>query len=1744
MKRILSVLTLLCATLFAQAQYCTPSITNPGPTGGNEFISNVTFGTINNTSGGGAYSDFSSISTTVVPGTATAGTITVTNFFTSDRGYIWVDLNNDFDFTDPGEQFGNNLPNTAGVINFSVNLPVGTAPGSYRMRIGMVWNQTTVDPCGSYGWGEFEDYTLTVGAPAVLCTPAPNTTGDCSFGYYISQFTLNTINNASPNCTSNYEDFSSISTTLVAGNTYGAGITIEGFLLNDVMDMWIDYNNDLDFNDAGEYVITNIVNTGGISASSFVVPPGTSAGNKRLRVVCRNNIDDPTPDPCGPLFAGQFEDYTVTIATYCTPTVTNNTSTINERIANFTLGTINNTSTGTAAYENFTNLSTTLTPGAPNAVSMIIGPNSYSSDVVDIWVDLNGDADFIDAGELVVNGQPITYNGVNTAQPSPASASFTIPLATPIGAYRLRVAVRDAGFNSTANPCALAWGQFEDYTILVGPPPSCAQPTTVSVSNVTTTDAQINWTLVPGAVSYNVYIGSSPQTVAFLGNFANPTNAAIAAGLNAQTNYTVGVYTICAGGLESDTTFTTFNTSCFDCPLGAQVEAEACGTSANDGCLVNDPLAVEAITVGTPVCGTSFSTGTTLGQFDEDYYEFTIANSATVEFNFQGDFPPLIGFIDPLLGCGFPEFIAGQAVFLNTGSCIDTSFTLNLCAGTYWAYVANGATTGFPCGTSSNYTITINELPLAQGPVNDDVCNASALPVGSTCTPTAGTNVNATYCASDPNADILGGGCWFGGAASFQSQDVWYYVVVPATGNVEIRTSAGTTTDAIMAVYAGSDCSNLNFVACNDDSNGLMPELQISGQTPGDTLWIQIANWSGGTGTFDICALNCDVIPNGTPEIEACGDTITDGCNLLSPLYQNLSCNESVTGTSFFDGTIRDTDWYSFNITTTTSVSWTVEAEFPVQAAIVEVSDCNITFADVIANVNGASCDQVVASAVLGPGNYAFFVSPFVFLGDPAIACAAEYNATLNVSSPDASIAGPTTLCVTDAPFNYTSFNPGGTWSGDGIIDAFNGTYDASAAGVGIDTVVYEIIQNTCSTSDTIIVTVGDVPSAGTTPVGLTQLCFNPNNGTYTTVAIPDADSYTFILTPSSAGNVTVAGNVATIDWDDNYSGTASLVAAGVNECGTGQFSQSLDIVIEGVVAVAATPVGPAVVCQGTATTNYVTPGATNATSYIWAILPLSAGSVSGTGTGAVVTWNPSFTGQATIGVVGVNTCDTSNTPATIVVDVQVPGTSTIAAVAPLCQTAGTVQLVGTPSGGTFSGGAYVSPSGVFNPSLAQVGLNTVTYTTTGGCVTPAVIQIQVDGVPVQGTAPVGLTEICQDGATFNVFAPPITGSTSFTWSFTPDPSAGAFTTNGNIGTVDLAPNFCGEISIIVSGNNQCGQGLFSLPLLIDVTCTPAPVIAPAGPFCASNTELTMTSDIAGFWGINSGSCVTSNGPATIGTINPSICGPGTYTVSVTAIDNGCAGTGTRDITIVPELILGINIPSAVCLDAGTVTLTGNPAGGTWAATPGSITNAGVLTLPTNGADVNVSYTITNGTNGCDGQATATVNVTDAPEAQYSFAQETPLGLVFSDESTNATSWFWSFGDNLFSNDQNPAHNYFVEGEYTVCLTVSNICGQDSICYDIVVTKVGVEEDMVNGINLYPNPTNGNVTVDFTTTATHNYTMNITDLTGKVIYTENLANFNGAFKKDVDMTGLASGMYFFRLSDETGRASHIKIVRQ
>jgi PKD repeat protein len=86
----------------------------------------------------------------------------------------------------------------------------------------------------------------------------------------------------------------------------------------------------------------------------------------------------------------------------------------------------------------------------------------------------------------------------------------------------------------------------------------------------------------------------------------------------------------------------------------------------------------------------------------------------------------------------------------------------------------------------------------------------------------------------------------------------------------------------------------------------------------------------------------------------------------------------------------------------------------------------------------------------------------------------------------------------------------------------------------------------------------------------------------------------------------------------------------------------------------------------------------------------------------------------------------------------------------------------------------------------------------------------------------------------------------------------------------------------------------------------------------------------------------------------------------------------------------------------------------------------------------------------CD-TATGSVEVRPLPAAGFTFVTDL-LTVTFTNGSANATTYQWAFGDGGTSTLPDPVHTYTAAGTYTVVLTATGVCGEDTVSYDVTAS--------------------------------------------------------------------------------------------
>ncbi len=165
----------------------------------------------------------------------------------------------------------------------------------------------------------------TMNINAQYCTPPPWATGPYTG---ITNVTLETLNNSS---TINdggaevYTYWTSVNVpTLTTNNSYNISVSTQIIGTGNNSRVWIDWNQDQDFDDNGEQACTWDNQPQGTLTANFTVPGTATLGTTRMRVYTdmSENQGHITPEPCGylnypnhPLMQhGEVEDYDITLS--------------------------------------------------------------------------------------------------------------------------------------------------------------------------------------------------------------------------------------------------------------------------------------------------------------------------------------------------------------------------------------------------------------------------------------------------------------------------------------------------------------------------------------------------------------------------------------------------------------------------------------------------------------------------------------------------------------------------------------------------------------------------------------------------------------------------------------------------------------------------------------------------------------------------------------------------------------------------------------------------------------------------------------------------------------------------------------------------------------------------------------------------------------------------------------------------------------------------------------------------------------------------------------------------------------------------------------------------------------------------------------------------------------------------------------------------------------------------------------
>jgi hypothetical protein len=431
------------------AEYCVASVVNPPSL----FISNVTFGSINNsTPKGEGYGSYSALGTCLQPGDTENMEISTSMEASAQRLKVWVDWNDDKIFDEQSELL---YASTSGLTqhSFSITAPLGEVAGEKRMRIRLYFDGDSngSTPCGTDQYGEIEDYTIVLGE-STACTVA------------------------------------TVPQNLRITEADGTNISLAWDPLEGVD------SYELRYRETGTTTwntLSNIV----YPFHEFDVIENSTEFEVQVRSLCDGT---PSDYSASVIFTSGLPDYCESGAT---------TSEVHIKRVQFnTIDNISGNENG--GYSDFTNISTEVSQGTTYTFSVERGyteGNNYSLSY-SVWIDFNQDGNLDGALEQVW-----THNATGA---SPLTAQITIPNGAKAGPTLMRVSGKSS--STLPGSCEKFYsGEVEDYVIIIGEAQDCLMaeiPANLNFISKNSTSGTLEWDDVAGAI-YDIRYRKTGTTI-------------------------------------------------------------------------------------------------------------------------------------------------------------------------------------------------------------------------------------------------------------------------------------------------------------------------------------------------------------------------------------------------------------------------------------------------------------------------------------------------------------------------------------------------------------------------------------------------------------------------------------------------------------------------------------------------------------------------------------------------------------------------------------------------------------------------------------------------------------------------------------------------------------------------------------------------------------------------------------------------------------------------------------------------------------------------------------------------------------------------------------------------------------------------------------------------------------------------------------------------------------------------------
>ncbi len=438
--------------------------------------------------------------------------------------------------------------------------------------------------------------------------------------------------------------------------------------------------------------------------------------------------------------------------------------------------------------------------------------------------------------------------------------------------------------------------------------------------------------------------------------------------------------------------------------------------------------------------------------------------------------------------------------------------------------------------------------------------------------------------------------------------------------------------------------------------------------------------------------------------------------------------------------------------------------------------------------------------------------------------------------------------------------------------------------------------------------------------------------------------------------------------------------------------------------------------------------------------------------------------------------------------------------------------------------------------SYGNNGTYTVMLVAQNQCGADTVTQSVTLGVPPSADFEADKLEVCAgDPVQFNNLS---VGADTYSWAF-PGAAPG---TSVAVNPLVVYPT-AGVYPVTLTASNAFGSDVQVKTAFI--TVIGLPVAAFAGNAAGLSLALQNNSQFADSytWHFGDGQSSTLANPT------HSYGNNGTYTVMLVAQNQCGADTVTQSVT------LGVP-PSAdfeadkleVC--AGDPVQFNNLSVGadtySWefpGATPPTSVAVNPMVVYASAGVYPVTLTASNAF-GSDVQVkTAFITVIGFPTASFT-VDSTGLTISLINNSQNADSYMWSFGDGNTSMLQAPTHTYALPGHYVVQLTAQNQCGASILEQMVSVgTSAADNPAWMESVGLFPNPNKGNFTLEMTGEAKDDVQLSLFGPDGRLVSSEVVAFGTGRLLMNFEYENLPAGVYLLQIRAGAA-AKFIKVAVQ